>query len=124
MAIPDVKESWPAQVVEVQIGATADEGGTRTSVVKVGGHKGLPFHWFEDAVGNPPVIAAHILDVTPEDWAPELAEAYKDVWGDVATWAKYCVDEVGVDMVALTLQGCHPDFGDRAADHAGCGLSG
>jgi len=118
MPLPDVKESWPAQIVEVQIGATKEEGGTRTSVVKVGGHKGLPLHFFEGANGNRPVIAAHIVDVTPDDWAPTLAEAYKDVWSDVGKWAAYCADELGVDMLCVTLQGCHPDFGDLPADHA------
>ena len=118
MALPDVKESWPAEVVEVQIGATKEEGGTRTSVVKVGGHKGLPFHFFEGSNGNKPVVAAHILDTTPEDWPSELANAYKNVWHDVARWAQFCVDELKVDMVCVTLQGCHPDFGDRPVDHA------
>lgn len=118
MPLPNVKESWTAQIVEVQIGATKEEGGTRTSVVKVGGHKGLPFNFFEGTNGNRPVIAAHIIDTVPNDWPPVLSEAYKDVWHDVGKWASYCVDELKVDMVCLTLRRCHPDFGDCPADHA------
>lgn len=118
MAVPDVKEKWASEVVEVHIGASPDEGGTRTRVIKVGGHKGLPFHMFEDADGNKPVIAAHIIDTTPDEWHPSLQEVYKDVFDDVGKWAKFCVDELGVDMVALTLQKCHPDTGDAGAEHA------
>jgi len=118
MAVPDVKEKWASEVVEVRIGAGSDEGGTRTSVVKIGGHKGLPFHKFEDAGGNKPVIAAHIIDTTPDEWHPTLQEAYKDVYDDVGKWAEFCVDELKVEMIALTLQSCHPDTGDKDAGYA------
>jgi len=118
MAIPDVKESWPAQIMEVRIGAGEEEGGTRTSTVTVGGQKGLSFHHFEEAGGHRPVIAAHILDVPPTGWPDDLAGAYKDVSDDPGGWASRAVEDLGVDMIALTLQGCHPDFGDRGPEHA------
>ncbi|MCX7702920.1 MAG: acetyl-CoA decarbonylase/synthase complex subunit delta [Planctomycetota bacterium] len=118
MPIPEVKEKWAGGIVEVQIGATSAEGGTRTSVVKVGGHKGLPFLPFESAGGNKPVIAAHILDIVPDEWHPLLKEPYKSVYNDVGRWAKFCVEELKVEMIALTLSGCHPDTGNRDADYA------
>jgi len=118
MPIPDVKEKWTGGIVEVWIGATSKEGGTRTSTVRIGGQKGLPFHHFEGTNGNKPVIAAHIIDIEPEEWHPLLKEPYRNVYSDVGRWAKYCVDELKVDMVAMSLVGCHPDMGNKDADYA------
>lgn len=118
MALPVVTESWSGVINEVTVGATKEEGGTRTSVVKVGGARALPFHQFEGEIGNKPLIAAHITDTAPEEWPDELKKEYQDVFNDVGAWAKKCVDEVGVDLVALTLDGIHPDKGDLDENHA------
>ncbi len=118
MALPVVTESWSGVVNEVTIGATQEEGGTRTSVVKVGGAKALPFHQFEGDIGNKPVIAAHIIDTPPEEWPEVLRKEYEDVYSDVGTWAKKCVEEFGVDAIALHLDGIHPDKGDLDDAHA------
>jgi acetyl-CoA decarbonylase/synthase complex subunit delta len=118
MALPAVTESWSGVVNEVTIGATAAEGGTRTSVVKVGGAKALPFHQFEGEIGNKPVIAAHIVDTPPEEWPEMLRKEYEDVYKDVGAWARKCVDELGVAMIALSLDGIHPDKGNLDDAHA------
>ena len=54
--IPDVKKSWTNPIHTVTIGATANEGGTRTSTVTVGGETTLPFYHFEGEMPNAPVI--------------------------------------------------------------------
>ena len=116
MALVDIKESWSSSVNTVKIGATKEEGGTRTSVVEVGGHSTLPFLDFEGDTLHPPVIAMEVLDLVPEDWPEALMEPFKDVIGKPVEWAKKCVDEYKADMICLKLQKAHPDFGDAPID--------
>ena len=118
MALELVKESWVNQINTVTIGATAADGGTRTSVVMVGGETAMPFLHFEGETPNRPVIAMEVLDVKPEDWPETLTEAFGDVLGDPAAWAKKCVEEFRADMICLTLLSAHPDWGDTSPEHA------
>ena len=69
------KEKWTGSIREVTIGATADDGGTRTKTVTVGGQTTLPFLHFEGDTPNPPVIGIEIRDGYPADWSPALLEA-------------------------------------------------
>jgi CO dehydrogenase/acetyl-CoA synthase delta subunit len=41
LKIPEVKQRWPNPINTVKIGATKEEGGTRTSTVIVGGRDDL-----------------------------------------------------------------------------------
>ena len=43
MTVELMRETWPGRILTVTIGATAAEGGTRSSTVTVGGHGALPF---------------------------------------------------------------------------------
>ena len=117
MAVPDAKEKWSGKINTVTIGATKDEGGTRSRAVTIGGQTGIPFLGFDGEVPNPPVIAIDVLDAAPTDWSKALEEAYSDVWGDVAAWAKRAED-LGADLVNLRLKGTHPDEGDRSPEEA------
>jgi acetyl-CoA decarbonylase/synthase complex subunit delta len=118
MPLPDATERWTMALNEVVIGAGPDEGGTRTSVVRVGGEKALPYMHFEGPMPNQTVVAMEVWDCPPTDWAPPLAEALGDVVNSPAEWAKACEDKFGAEMICLTLKGTHPDFGDASADAA------
>jgi len=118
MDVPDVAESWSTKVNEVTIGATAEQGGTRTSTVTIGGAQAIPYMDFEGFAGHRTVVAMDVLDAPPEDWPEALAEPYKGVWNDPGAWAKKCVEECGAEMICLKLDGLHPDKGDRSADQA------
>jgi acetyl-CoA decarbonylase/synthase complex subunit delta len=115
MSIPDVSEKWTATVNAVTIGATGDEGGTRTSTVTVGGAATLPFLSFEGSVGNPPAIAVEVWDTPDESWAEQLREVYGEAMSSPVEWAKKGV-EVGADLICLRLMGAHPDAGDRSPE--------
>lgn len=106
------KEKWRGAVNQVKIGATAAEGGSRSSTVTVGGETTLPFLDFEGETPNRPVIAFEVPDVAPTDWPEPLTEAYGDVLGDPAAWAQKCVQEYGADLICLRLESAHPDRGD------------
>jgi acetyl-CoA decarbonylase/synthase complex subunit delta len=118
MPVPEVIDSFTGSVNRVTIGATKANGGTRTSIVTIGGAKNVVYGGdFEDA-GEKPVVAMDVLDVRPEDWPAALVEPYKDVLDKPAEWAKKCVEDFGAELICLKFDGIHPDKADKDADHA------
>jgi acetyl-CoA decarbonylase/synthase complex subunit delta len=101
-SIEFLKEKWPGSVRAVTLGATAAEGGTRTSTVTVGGQTAMPFLDFEGEIGHKPVVAIEIQDRKPDDWSPLLMEAWGDVMNDPGEWAK-AAEKAGADLIALRL---------------------
>lgn len=110
------KEQWSGKVNVVTIGATKNEGGTRKSIVKIGGQSTLPFMFSDGEVPNRPVIAAEIYDSAPTDWPEALGKELGDVYSNPAAWAKKIEEKAKVDLICLRLQSAHPDFGDRKPD--------
>jgi acetyl-CoA decarbonylase/synthase complex subunit delta len=102
MPIEIPKDKWPGTVREVVIGATADEGGSRSKKVVVGGETTMPFMHFEGSIPNRPVVAIEIRDRRPEDWSPLLLETWKDVIDDPAKWAK-AAEAAGADLIQIML---------------------
>ncbi|MEE9617810.1 MAG: acetyl-CoA decarbonylase/synthase complex subunit alpha/beta, partial [Anaerolineae bacterium] len=97
-----LKEKWPGSVREVTLGATAAEGGTRTSTVTVGGQAVMPFLDFEGETGHKPVVAIEIQDRKPDDWSPLLMEFWGDAMNDPGEWAK-AAEKAGADLILLQL---------------------
>jgi acetyl-CoA decarbonylase/synthase complex subunit delta len=97
-------EKWAGQVREVTLGATADQGGTRTRTVTVGGATSLPFLHFEGQFPHPPAIAVEIQDGYPSDWSPTLLQVWGDVANDPAAWARKA-EAIGADIIVLKLRG-------------------
>ncbi|MGD9092153.1 MAG: acetyl-CoA decarbonylase/synthase complex subunit delta, partial [Anaerolineales bacterium] len=97
-----LKESWSGSVRVAQIGATVEEGGTRTSVVVVGGETAMPFMDFEGEMPNKPVVAIEIKDRRPEDWSELLTKEWGDVMDDPGEWAK-AAEKAGAEMILLSL---------------------
>ncbi|MGB5933901.1 MAG: acetyl-CoA decarbonylase/synthase complex subunit delta [Anaerolineae bacterium] len=95
-------QKWSGRVREVTLGATKEEGGTRTRSVTVGGEATLPFLHFEGELPHPPRIAIEIQDKKPEDWSPLLLKAWEEVIDDPAAWAKKA-EERGADLILLRL---------------------
>ncbi|MFB0526026.1 MAG: acetyl-CoA decarbonylase/synthase complex subunit delta, partial [bacterium] len=102
-------EKWASKVNELIIGATQKEGGTRSSLIKVGGATTLPFLHFEGVIPNPPVIAMEVWDMEPPDWPAVLKEPFGEVLGDPVEWAKKCVNEYGTNFLCLRLASTNPD---------------
>jgi acetyl-CoA decarbonylase/synthase complex subunit delta len=117
MQIPDVKEMWPIRINTVTIGATREQGGTRSSTVTVGGQTTLPYLTFEGTLPNRTVIAGYIADVVP-DWPDVLKNAIGKEINSPAEWAKKCVEQFGVDMISLSLIGADP--GGKNASASDC----
>jgi acetyl-CoA decarbonylase/synthase complex subunit delta len=102
------EENWTGSIRAVTLGATADDGGTRTKTVTVGGQDTLPFLHFEGETPNPPVIGIEIQDNYPADWSPALLEAWGDVLNSPAAWAKKA-EGLGADVIVLKLRGADAD---------------
>jgi acetyl-CoA decarbonylase/synthase complex subunit delta len=102
MPVEIPKDTWPGTVRTVTLGATAAQGGTRTTTVTVGGEKALPFLNFEQPMPNKPVIAIEIRDRLPEDWSPLLLQTWGEAAKDPAQWAK-AAEDAGADLIQLGL---------------------
>jgi acetyl-CoA decarbonylase/synthase complex subunit delta len=112
-----LKEKWTGRVREVTLGATAAEGGTRTTTVTVGGQTAMPFLTFEGEVPHRPVIAVEIQDRKPDDWSPLLMEAWGDVMNDPGEWAK-AAERAGADLIALQLSLTNADGEPNTPENA------
>ncbi|MDP4158855.1 MAG: acetyl-CoA decarbonylase/synthase complex subunit delta [Bacillota bacterium] len=115
MSVALVKERYTSKVGEVVLGATSEQGGTRTSTVSVGGDSTLPFLHFEGQMQNRPVIAMEVNDTVPE-WNEAIKSQFGDVLGNPGAWAKKCVDEFGADLIYLKLNGADPEGVNRSPE--------
>lgn len=116
MPVQIIKDRNTSKVAVVTLGATKEEGGTRTHTIKIGGEASLPFLHFEGEMPHRPVIAMEVVDRVPEEWNDELKKPFADVLGDAAAWAKKCVEEYGADMIFLRLQSADPELGNSSAE--------
>jgi len=115
MSVTLVKEKYSSKVGEVVLGATAEQGGTRTSTITVGGDSALPFLHFEGEMKNRPVIAMEVTDTVPT-WNDLIKNQIGDVINDPAAWAKKCVDDFGADLIYLKLNGADPEGVNRSPE--------
>ena len=102
MPIEIPKDTWPGAVKTVTLGATAQDGGTRTSTVTVGGERTLPFLHFEQTPPHRPVIALEITPIRPRDWSAAVLGAWGEVVDDLGSWAGAC-GSAGADLVVVSL---------------------
>jgi len=93
---------WDGVVREVVLGATAEEGGTRSRTVTIGGETTLPFLHFEGEIPHRPVVAVEIMNRRPDDWPELLHEAWGEVMDDPKAWAR-AAEEAGADVIMMHL---------------------
>jgi CO dehydrogenase/acetyl-CoA synthase delta subunit len=114
--IPTQKCEIPIQTVK--LGATRKEGGTRRAALFIGGETAMPFHSFEGAMPQRPLVAMEVFDRVSEKYPPILREIYGNLLNDPAAMAKACVEKYGADLISVRLDGTHPEKGDRTAAQA------
>jgi acetyl-CoA decarbonylase/synthase complex subunit delta len=112
------KEVNPGKVLEVTIGATSDQGGTRAHTVKIGGSTALPFHFFEGHHPHPPRVAMEVFDQKPEKYPALLLDYFGDVIDKPGDMAKKCVEEYGAELISVRLDATHPEKGNKSAEEA------
>lgn len=116
MAVEILKEKYRSAVGKVVLGATKDDGGTRSHTVTIGGETALPYLHFEGETPHRPVLALEVWDTVPKEWDPLFEKYYGDVWDDPGAWAKKCVDEFGAEVVQIRLKGADPDYDDATPE--------
>jgi len=99
--VPPV-ETYPGKVVEVKLGATKSEGGTRGKSLVIGGETTPAFYTFERPTLHPPVVTLDVFDMEVP-LAKAVKMHVKEVLGDPAAWAKLAVEKFGADMVTIHL---------------------
>ncbi len=103
---------YPGQIVEVKLGATKGEGGTRGESIIIGGEKSPGF-----SSVHPPVVACDVFDMKIP--LPKTIKMHiKDAIEDPAAWAKRCVDEFGAEMITLQLTSIDPKMKDTSPKEA------
>lgn len=100
-------ETYPGKVVEVKLGGTKSEGGTRGKTLIIGGETTPAFYTFERPTPNPPVIAVDVFDMEIP-LAKAVKMHVKDVLGDPAAWAKLAVEKFGADLLTIHLVSVDP----------------
>lgn len=114
--IPPI-ETYPGKIIEVQLGATKGEGGTRGKSVIIGGERSPAYYLFENPTPHPPVVTLDVFDMKIP-----LAKAVKmhveEVMDDPAAWAKLAVDKFDADMITLHLVSTDPLLKDTSPKEA------
>ncbi|MEM3597018.1 MAG: CO dehydrogenase/acetyl-CoA synthase subunit delta [Candidatus Bathyarchaeia archaeon] len=114
--VPPV-ETYPGKVVEVRLGATKSEGGTRGKSIVIGGETTPAFYTFEKPTPHPPVIAVDIFDMKVP--LPKAVKTHvKDVMEDPAAWAKLAVEKFGADLLTVHLISIDPLVKDASPKEA------
>ena len=111
-------EDYPGQVVEVRLGATRTEGGTRGRSVVIGGERAPAFYSFLQPTPHRPVIAFDIFDF-PEVRLPKAVKMHvSEVLHDPAEWAKLCVEKFDAEMINVHLLSIDPLISNTPASVA------
>ena len=101
-------EEYPAQIVEVKLGATRTEGGTRGRSIIIGGEKAPAFYSFLQPTPHRPVIAFDVFDY-PKVPLPRAVKMHvREVLEDPAEWARLCVEKFEAEMVNVHLLSIDP----------------
>jgi acetyl-CoA decarbonylase/synthase complex subunit delta len=110
-------ETYPGKVVEVKLGATKSEGGSRGKTVIIGGETTPAFYTFERVTPHPPVISLDVFDMEVP-LAKAVKMHVKDVLGDPAAWAKLAVEKFGADLITIHLISIDPLVKDATPKEA------
>lgn len=111
------KMTYPGKILEVKLGATKSEGGSRSKVITIGGQTAPPYYYFESPPPNPIVVSADVFDM-PIPLAKAVRMHVEDVMEDPCAWAKKFVDKYKVDMITIHLISTDPSLKDTPAKEA------
>jgi acetyl-CoA decarbonylase/synthase complex subunit delta len=94
---------YSGEIVEVKLGATKSEGGTRGKSYIIGGEKVPAFYNFQAPPKNRPVIAMDVFDWPKISLARAVKMHFREVVDDVGEWARLCVEKFGAEMINVHL---------------------
>lgn len=110
-------ESYSGKIVEVKLGGTKNEGGSRSKSLIVGGETSPAFYSFETKLNHPPILTLDVFDMkVPLSKAVKMH--VREVVDDPAAWAKLAVEKFGADMVTVHLISIDPLLKDATPKDA------
>lgn len=119
-----IAEKRKSEIIEVTLGATRTEGGSRDSVVKIGGEKTMPFYFFENPPVNKSVVSNDVFDM-PSPLPKHVRERFKtedktdkEIMADPGEWAKFRVEKCHAKVVTIHLVSTDPNVKDASVQDA------
>jgi acetyl-CoA decarbonylase/synthase complex subunit delta len=110
-------KTCPIKIVEVKLGGTKSEGGTRGKSIIVGGETAPAFYSSKTFAPHSPVIALDIFDMRVS--LPRAVKMHvKEVIEDPAAWAKLTVEKFEADLVTVHLVSTDPLIKDTSPKEA------
>ncbi len=94
-------EDYAGRIVEVTLGATKSEGGSRRHSLTIGGETAPAFYNFQSKTPHRPVIAFDVFDWSKVPLPKAVKMHYRPVLEDTAEWARLCVEKFGAEMINL-----------------------
>lgn len=115
-SIPE--REYPGEVIEVRLGATKSEGGTRSASYIIGGEKAPAFYNFQHPPVNKPIIALDVFDWPKISLSKAVKMHFREYLEDTGEWARACVDKFGAEMINLHLLTIDPLIEDASPKSA------
>jgi len=119
-----ISEKSKMEISEVTLGATRTEGGSRDSVVKIGGETTMPFYFFEGMPKNKSVVSNDIFDM-PSPLPKVVKDRFKtdnktpdEIMADPGEWAKFRVEKCNAKVITLHLVSTDPNVKDASVQDA------
>jgi acetyl-CoA synthase len=116
--VPHATDKVEQAILEVTLGATTAQGGTRGRTYTVGGAAAMPFMACDGTAGRRPLVALEVYDRIGPKYPQVLRDIYGDLVNDPAAWAKACVHQYGADLISLRLDATHPERGGVSPEAA------
>lgn len=113
MSLDVPKEKFVGKTVQTRLGATPEQGGTRSKSLLIGGVGGLPFHSFESTMPVPPYLGMDVLD-TLRGMDDHIKQMIGAIVNDPVTWAKTIEREWKADFITLKLLSANPEEENRS----------
>ena len=110
--------NYVGEIVEVKIGATKSEGGSRSTSYTIGGEKAPAFYNFQAPPKNKPIIALDVFDWPKVPLSKAVKMHFREVLEDTGEWARICVEKFGAEMVNLHLLTIDPLIEDASPKSA------
>jgi acetyl-CoA decarbonylase/synthase complex subunit delta len=112
LTFEEPKISFPGKVVEVKVGATKSEGGSRDRVLVLGGHTLPPYYYITGVTQtNPPRFGGDVFDMKIS-----LPRAVRQIFGDAldnpVEWAKIWVEKFKAEAINIHLISTDPAIKD------------
>ncbi|MBT7915219.1 CO dehydrogenase/acetyl-CoA synthase subunit delta [Candidatus Bathyarchaeota archaeon] len=109
---------YVGEIVEVRLGATKSEGGTRSVSYTLGGQTAPAFYNFQAPPKNKPIIALDVFDWAKVPLSKAVKMHFREYLQDTGEWARVCVEKYGAEMINLHLLTIDPLIDDASPKSA------